>query len=277
MRYKIKAITIVILINFLIIALYACKKPEQALKTDFNNTVQGEVAEKKEQSDIPYLGDEEITPLFTGRNNIGDWIKDVKAEDAECVLYTVSKTDDACFNVISSSDPEYIIASLYVEKNNYAGFLNNETGRLTNIPDEVKKLKVTEVIYVDFEKMGINFNVRDIIKGSSADDVKKAFLNMDRKIDTAGVPYQELYDIKDVHPNINTEPDYENYSLIRGFDTIYIEQRGFREITYNHAKFYENEDENYSVWHSRSTISFLIDDNGKVTGLTFEKTNRNKG
>ncbi len=270
MKCKIIILTIAI---FLSVALSSCKNDNKISKNDAQKTTDTNATVAKEQSVTPFLGDEEITPLFKGRNTIGDWIKNINVGDVEYIFYIEGTTQETRLDIITLSRPNYNVASFYVEENEYAKMRsNNEDGVFKVLPDEIMNLKVIDILYVDFNDMGMDFSVRDIVKGSSVDDAKRAFLYFEREIDTTGVPYQELYNIKDVYPDAKIDTYYEDYWLIGGMDSVYIDQGGFREISYYHTKTFNDENIDFSNYQSHSSISFQIDTDEKVVGLIYVKS-----
>lgn len=276
MKYALIILTILILATF---ALSACETDSQISETPVDIIPQTETTAPiiKEQSQVPYLGIEEITPLFVGRNTIRDWIKDINASDVEYIFFIEGATGDMRLDIRCTSEIEYNIASFYVEENTFVDFLNNDSDGIFKIlPDEAIALQVIEVISLDFEKMGIPYNIRGITKGSSAEHVKMAFLDMKREIDFTGVPFQELYNIRDVDPIAKIEPYYENFIFLGGMDSIFLDQRGFREITYFHTIPNDIDNVNYSIYHSQTVITFSIDEGEKVVGFRYaDMTNRN--
>ena len=225
-------------------------------------------ASKKIQSQVPYLGVDEITPMFVGRNTIADWIKDIKLNDVRYNFYIEGATGYTCLNIWTES---FWLASFYVEDNSYAS--DYEHGEYKILPEEIKALDVIKVIYLDFEYMGVPYEIRGITKGSDADDVKLAFLDMkrDKVIDDEGLFTQELYNTKDVDPNAQ-EDDHSHSSMpyiggiISETDDPEYSHNCIQSISYYYTLPQGNQ---YTIYNLRSEICFYIDDNQKVAALSY--------
>ncbi len=277
MKSKVIVLTFMLLIC---LTLFSCKRRESLSEnspteqSNFQHASDADdeyVSLETEQSTQPYLGDKEVIPLFANRNTIGEWVNDIKV-DAEYILCRDEETNKLRLDVRPASVSDKMIktfASFYVEDDTADARDNDVCGIYTSLSDDIKQLKVSEVISLQFENMGIYFNVRNIVKGSSASDVKRAFLDMKREVNTEAVPYQDLYVIEDVYPNLKIDPKDKNTHLISGFDSVYIEQNGYRMIYYFYTEFDNNENDKYCTFGKSSCISFVIDENEKVVGLHY--------
>ena len=230
--------------------------------------------EQLEQSLQPYLGIEELKPLFAGRSTIAEWIKDEKYGGA----YAFS-IDAATGYIRLDIGFVPIVASFYIENNPGFNFLAaNETKAYEALPDEILALKVVEVLNLDFEEMGIPYNIRGITKGTAVEYVKSAFLDMKREQtvyeEGAWYNYQELYNLMDVDSSI-TEAENSSYAnsrfpyisgIVRGTDDPEFAHNCFQLIEYCHTVPREGR---YAAGDARSVIQFCIDVNGKVAALRY--------
>jgi len=240
------------------------------------------LTESKEQLQLPYLGREEVTPLFAGRSTIADWIKDIKMDNVYYSFYIESATGYARFEVYTDF---FRLSSFYIEDNSIAYFrYNNEQGIYKSLTDEILALKVIEVLDLDFEYMGVPFIIRGITKGTDADTVRLAFRDMKREIviknkyDDYTHSYtflssQQLYNLQDIVPHAVVEDEDINipwFHYIGGIDcendAPQKNHNCTRSISYVHTS---SEEGLYTKYALRSEITFYINENGKVAAFGY--------
>jgi hypothetical protein len=221
---------------------------------------------------------------------VGDWVRDIQAENVEYVYLT------GLFCEIHVFSNERRMATFYVETYEYDYFDElRQTGvrrHYDTLPDEYLQLEIWRIGRVYFEGMGIPYNIRGIQHGTHADDVKAAFLNMSRDkafIEDSDAWYiQELYATRDVDPlaeyeawhdeegvhfihgmdfRFNRDDEFENIPLRYSHYQPFYPDNSIRLIVYSHTEPYN---ENiYTIHNNRSIITFEIDDNGNVAGFYY--------
>jgi len=161
----------------------------------------------REQSQIPFLGLEDVKHLFAGRYTIADWIRDIEIDDINFLFFIEGATGITRLDILPAVFGNGYIASFYIEDNPFADFRSNyntDQWLYQTLPDEILVLNVVEVLHLSFASMGIPFNIRGITHRSNEVDVRLAFLNA-RK-DNYGL-FGTLYEISDVVPDAVVDYD----------------------------------------------------------------------
>ena len=223
------------------------------------------------QSQIPYLGIDEILPLFGGRNTIGDWISDITEDSVLFKYYMEEASAYTRLDISCTHCSEHRIASFYIE--NYWDVEDVWDFNYEILPDEILALEISVVLYLDFETMGIPYNIRGITAGSHADDVKKAFLNMRREpvhVDNYTLySMRELYNLYDIDPNADVGESTNTVRLQGGMEYESWYPASLWYIAYYHIDPYTVDGELYSPYGQRSNIRFELDRNGTVVRFTY--------
>ncbi|MCL2837871.1 MAG: hypothetical protein FWE04_02240 [Oscillospiraceae bacterium] len=246
-----KSLLITAAIMLAVIFLTACRAPAEPEA----------IESSPEQSQVPFLGLEELAPLFAGRYTIADWIRDISFGNARYSFFIEGATGYARMDVMLNDD---WVSSFYIEDNPYADFLrhDSDSGIYTTLPNEILALRVTEVLHLDFEAMGIPWNIRGITRGASADNVTLAFLDARHEGDV-------LYGLYDVVPNAQAEVIY-GAMFVGGIDR----RSTHRTIQYFHT--IPSSDYTYTIYCYRTIITFRLDENDKIIGFNFaDVTHRN--
>jgi hypothetical protein len=218
-----------------------------------------------ELSPPPYSGFEEIAPLIADRITVADFVRDIKVTDIEYHLFLCEATAYTQLNIKTTT---YAIASFYVEDYDFSSYLNSyDQNKYEILPDSILGLRVDRVLELHFEKMGIPYNLRGITPDSNADDIKAAFLNMNRDND------DDMYNIWDVVPNALIDESFRAI-YIGGHDVYPVEHPHynndcFRYINYIHTESYEWSDYDYTIYNKRTVITFSIDDDGNNAGFSY--------
>jgi len=277
----------IVLVIILVILLTACGENISEIPPMYETEIM------REQSQIPFLGLEEIAPLFEGRNIVADWVYDIQIGNAEYLFFVETATGHMRLDIGLDLLLGNRIASFYIEGNYpYVDFHPNVTGAyapslvhpISEMPEDYSKLNVIEVLFIDFESMGIPWNIRGITHGSYGDDVRLAFLDMGRDPSS-------LYVWHDVAPEFDYAEIVPNYAeakeFIAGWDGTWGYDKfegtwGFqhlgngypRTIWYRYA--IPEEAWEHGEYATCVQIIFLIDKDGTVARLLFQDvTNRN--
>jgi hypothetical protein len=248
---------------------------EQAADAEDGEIIETRAVFSEDLSPPPYLGSEEIRPLFGDRQTVADWTKNIAARNVRYNLVVWAANDDIVLN-ISSNNREIALFylkyddDLYKELSALQGQQDSneqhegEYGFTGNrLPARYLAAKVGWVRFVDFAGMGVPFNLRGITKGTSLREARAAFLDFNREDSV-------MYTREDAVPNGVFEGYAEEpLSYIYG---KYVENNP--ESASKRYLFYENTlpsppDGVYSINHGRTYIQFPIDENGNVAGLIF--------
>jgi len=226
------------------------------------------------QSQTPYMGVVEITPLFDGYTTISDWIKGIKSETVEYTLVFQDNLGETFLYITVEGGMH--AAEFLVEKNIYVKFDDDKyIGTHKNLPEEILALKVIDVFYLDFKYMGVPYDLRGITEGSGADELRLAFLDVDTNSCA-------IYTWKDVVPDAH----FETADGLDGFGRMIIGGTDLkmeatfenhfcpRRISYVYTLPWENDVYVYPYYfngyNARTFIHFPIDADGKVAGLIYE-------
>ena len=224
----------------------------------------------RSQSQIPFLGYEEIEDLFVAQKTIGDWVKALTSQDIDYDIRLEEATGELILSIYAQDRKiaELIFdgASEEVEELLYTGAYSTKT-----LEPYMWERQIKLVLYVDFAAMGLPFTLRGISIGSSAESVKEAFLDTKTSED-------EMYNWKDVAPDAFIE---HGVTFLGGIDEKAAnpsQNHGLtRAIMYYHTMvFYDNDREVYSIYYGRTRINFAIDQSGQVASLIYQDmTHRN--
>ena len=205
---------------------------------------------EREQSQVPFLGFEEIEPLFAGRYTIADWVADIPADDVEYRFFIEQATGNSRLDIDDNRTP-LGLASFYIENNFFASvpYYGDNRWIYQTLPDEILALNVIEVLHLNFERMGIEWNIRGITYGSPREEVYFAFLD-------AGRDDGWLYTIDDVVPNALVDDPFDNNVFIGGFCSFGLPLARPRVIIYYHTM--PNDEFGFNIYSVRTRIEFLL-------------------
>ena len=185
----------------------------------------------------PFRGDSELSAILASFHTVGDYVKNAPAGLDYSFYIDGMYGDIKLYATTGSGDDKTYLATFGIETNS---FINEETWDPSRQPEFFRTLPQPVLSAnvkrgpdsIDFERMGIPWSIRGIRKGSSVEDLKRAFFDT-RKHETKAcaddcLTEQYLYTIEDIYPDIQT-PGYV-FAVDRRFD-----HPRRRLVIYNHT------------------------------------------